>query len=456
MHIMMYTILKHYMLLIFKLPVPVNSWYSREVDEKDLEDPLLFFKRNPIFDSISSNMLLGKKIKENSFWREILNMNQLMLSKVAGTAFRSLGAIVVDNHVRGVPLGAAACLENLRIAKSSGRCVLLNIKPRAPETEEGLTLQQRANDWLAIRDLIIRVVELTDGSAEANYPIDFLHWLDKLAEENPRLWLILYHPIFLSMNGRFSYRVAIDQLLKKEPQKSHEAVICDMLRKIGDNLGGLLSLIEKHELLNGVMTYSPRRPAATSKGKTAAVVNPAGQPPSSAAAVGVRTAKQNPSKGKLGSPVQSNAKSQSKAAADQSGVGASIYDAGQSTSPADPAAVTAARQNPLKGKFRTPVELNAKRTRKTVANPAAAAASINDVQPASPADPAAAPVGVNDPAATFGVNDPTTQSTEKKDKECRKKIARLRLNTGRKVVGISRFMVCRPAAKDSTSLTAQC
>lgn len=58
------------MLLIFKLPVPVNSWYSREVDEQDLEDPLLFFERNPIFDSILSNKLLGKKVKENSFCLE--------------------------------------------------------------------------------------------------------------------------------------------------------------------------------------------------------------------------------------------------------------------------------------------------------------------------------------------------------------------------------------------------
>lgn len=132
------------------------------------------------------------------------------------------------------------------------------------------------------------------------------------------------------MNGRFSYRVAVDQLLKKEPQEGCEAVICDMLRMIGDNLGGLLGgLIGKHELLNGVMTYSPRRPRGTSKGKTAAVANPADQPTSSAAAVGVRTAKQNPSKGKLGSPVRSNAKSQSKAAANE---GASICHAGQSTS----------------------------------------------------------------------------------------------------------------------------
>ncbi|KAM3371188.1 hypothetical protein ACQJBY_018521 [Aegilops geniculata] len=155
----------------------------------------------------------------------------------------------------------------------------------------------------------------------------------------------MYHPIFLSMNGKFSYRVAIDQLLKKEPQEGCEAVICDALRMIGDNLGGLLSLAEKHELLNGVMTYSPRRPRGTSKGKTAAVVNPAGQPPSSADAAG------------------------------------------------------------------------------------ATAASVKDVHPASPADPAAAPVGVNDP---------TAQSTEKKDKKHRKKLARLRLRTGRKVVGLSR------------------
>lgn len=122
-------------------------------------------------------------------------MNPSMLSKVAGTVFRSLGGIVVANHDKGIHLGAAACLENLRIAKSSGTCVLLNIKPRAPG-RGGLTLQQRANDWLAIRDLVVRIVELTDGSAEANYPVDYLHWLEKLAEENPGYGSLCIIPYF--------------------------------------------------------------------------------------------------------------------------------------------------------------------------------------------------------------------------------------------------------------------
>ncbi|KAF7011804.1 hypothetical protein CFC21_026072 [Triticum aestivum] len=106
-------------------PVSNAIWHSREVDMKDLGDPVNFFGRNRMFDSILYNKLVGRpKSKDgrkiNPYLAKIIKMNPKMVSEIFAYALRSLAVITVENHRRGVPLGAAVELSNLRISYSCG------------------------------------------------------------------------------------------------------------------------------------------------------------------------------------------------------------------------------------------------------------------------------------------------------------------------------------------------
>ncbi|XP_040256584.2 uncharacterized protein [Aegilops tauschii subsp. strangulata] len=257
-------------------PASNRSWHSREIDVKDLEDPISFYQRNPIFDNILTNKLVGRptskkdKTKINEFRAKICRMDQEILSELAAFGIRSLATGVLRHHVGGIHLGGSVNLSNLRICKSSGEWILLNTMPK--ESTETLTLKHRSEDWIAIRKLVKDVVEAVCGS-QIVYPVDFQHWLDQLAKPNPRIFLILYHTVFLRLNPRFYYHIQMDQFLRKEPNYiKHnlidESELIEMLRNLGD-LRGLLSFAEMHELLKSCMDHHDRaEPTAASESKS--------------------------------------------------------------------------------------------------------------------------------------------------------------------------------------------
>ena len=253
-------------------PVSNAIWHSREVDMKDLGDPVNFFGRNRMFDSILYNKLVGRpKSKDgreiNPYLAKIIKMNPRMVSEIFAYALRSLAVITVENHRMGVPLGAAVKLSNLRISYSHGKFVLLNILPKSPGYK-GLTLQQRCNDWIAIRDLVKQLVEEVCGSG-VQYPVDFAHWLEKLGEPQPQIFMILYHTVFLRSNARFYYHVSLDQFCRKEPRGKFNIIMNDselreLLREIGD-LRELLNLAELNEFLKCCIAGDDGTQAAASK-----------------------------------------------------------------------------------------------------------------------------------------------------------------------------------------------
>ena len=238
---------------------PVNNrvYFSRKTNPADLVDVIKHFQENPIFESILSNKLVGKATsskasdkstasnapQKNPFLEAISKMNLLMVSRAATVAFRSLPELYLENVLRGIFLGPRISLSNVRIHKPSGKFVFVDNEQGMPQE---LPLAKHSGDLKGVAGFVREIISIL--YPRITLPSDLSHWLTLLEEPKPTLYLIMYHPMFLSLKGRFLYHVVLDQATRKEFERGYQVGLMHILRKLA-KFKGLFGLAALHEFL---------------------------------------------------------------------------------------------------------------------------------------------------------------------------------------------------------------
>nr|XP_051216340.1 uncharacterized protein LOC127333937 isoform X2 [Lolium perenne] len=241
-------------------PVTNTIYFSRKFKPEDLERIIDHFQKVPFFTSILSNRLFnvtappsGKRAAKNPFWKSVSRMSRLSLSEAAGIALRSLAEVASENHIRGIELGEAICLDNIWIDKKTGKCVFRYIKPKAELRQGPLRQEKVASDMKRLAKVSREIIQLLHP--QAVHPAPLSHWLDLMEESQPRIEMIMYHTLFLTTPKRFIYHVTVDQILRKEFSVGDKMILMEILCNIA-HLKGLFTIAELHELLNYSMGLS--------------------------------------------------------------------------------------------------------------------------------------------------------------------------------------------------------
>ena len=249
------------MLLIGSCYLFLYSYFSRKTNPADLVDVIKHFQENPIFESILSNKLVGKATsskasdkstasnapQKNPFLEAISKMNLLMVSRAATVAFRSLPELYLENVLRGIFLGPRISLSNVRIHKPSGKFVFVDNEQGMPQEPP---LAKHSGDLKGVAGFVREIISIL--YPRITLPSDLSHWLTLLEEPEPTLYLIMYHPMFLSLKGRFLYHVVLDQATRKEFERGYQVGLMHILRKLA-KFKGLFGLAALHEFLKSQM-----------------------------------------------------------------------------------------------------------------------------------------------------------------------------------------------------------
>ncbi|XP_044368044.1 uncharacterized protein [Triticum aestivum] len=237
-------------------PVTQRMQCAKKYDRaEDLVCPVQYFKEELGFlKSLDENELLGAAEKKG---RSEVRME-------VARAARSLPELILKRHAIGIACGDSLKLSNIRISRSIGKFVF--VEPPKP-TDRCLRL---VDDFSRGADVLEELASSVLGPG-ARMPKVWDDFLDKLREQCPRVHIIMYHSLFLSLNLRYCLRVIVDQRFRKDfgsLKKEQKDAIRKFIEKLGmTRKEDLPSLLLRNEFLKFVSLRS-RKGAQGRRGKS--------------------------------------------------------------------------------------------------------------------------------------------------------------------------------------------